>query len=60
MTLTGLVATIDGATLIKETISASETESEKLGLELANLLLSMGAKKILGEIYSTPIEPKLD
>lgn len=60
LTLTGLVATIDGATIIKETISGSETESEKLGLELANLLLSMGAKKILEDIYNTLIEPKLD
>jgi len=48
--LCGLVAEIDGSTVIKQTISGSWTESETLGLELANRLLAKGAKEILDKL----------
>ncbi|MEA3427716.1 MAG: hydroxymethylbilane synthase [Thermodesulfobacteriota bacterium] len=46
-TLTGLVATVDGATIIKDTMSGPEEDSERLGIKLAESLISMGAKTIL-------------
>jgi hydroxymethylbilane synthase len=49
--LTGLVANVEGTTLIKDTISGPETEAGKVGLELANRLLARGARKILDDIY---------
>ena len=49
-TLTGLVATVDGTTIIKDTMSGLEEDSERLGIKLAESLLSMGAKKILEDL----------
>ena len=49
-TLTGLVATVDGATIIKDTMSGLEEDSERLGIKLAESLISMGAKEILEDL----------
>ena len=49
-TLSGLVATIDGRTLIKETFSGPENSSEIIGVELAERLISMGAKTIMDNL----------
>ncbi|MDA3832707.1 MAG: hydroxymethylbilane synthase, partial [Spirochaetales bacterium] len=46
-TLSGLVATIDGKVIIKDTMSGSVDEAESIGIQLAESLISMGAKKIL-------------
>lgn len=46
-TLCGLVASVDGTTIIKETLSGPEDSSESIGLKLADRLLSMGAKTIM-------------
>jgi hydroxymethylbilane synthase len=46
-TLCGLVASVDGKTMFRETISGPENLSESIGVKLADCLLSMGAKKIL-------------
>ena len=46
-TLCGLVAAVDGTTIIKETLSGPEDSSESIGVNLANRLLSMGAKTIM-------------
>jgi hydroxymethylbilane synthase len=46
-TLCGLVATLDGATVIKDTLSGPADSSEQIGLDLAERLVSMGAQKIL-------------
>jgi hydroxymethylbilane synthase len=46
-TLCGLVATIDGATVIKDTLSGPADSSEQIGLDLAERLVSMGAQKIM-------------
>ncbi len=45
--LCGLVAAVDGTTIIKETLSGPEDSSESIGVNLANRLLSMGAKNIM-------------
>jgi len=47
----GLVATVDGATLIKHHLEGPIHRAESLGTELAEILLSKGAKEILDEIY---------
>ena len=49
-TLCGLVATLDGTTVIKETFSGPVDSSETIGLELANRLLSKGAKTIMEDL----------
>ncbi len=49
-TLSGLVATIDGRTLIKETFSGPENSSEMIGVELAERLISKGAKTIMDDL----------
>ena len=46
-TLCGLVASVDGTTVIKETLSGPEDSSESIGVKLADRLLSMGAKTIM-------------
>jgi hydroxymethylbilane synthase len=46
-TLSGLVASVDGTTVIKETLSGPEDSSESIGVKLADRLLSMGAKNIM-------------
>lgn len=46
-TLTGLVATVDGKTLFKETITGPEDSSDSIGVELAERLISMGAEEII-------------
>ncbi len=50
-TLCGLVAAVDGTTIIKETLSGPEDSSESIGVNLANRLLSMGAKNIMENLY---------
>jgi len=51
-TLCGLVATVDGKTLIKETFSGPEGSAETIGTELADHLVSMGAKTIMENLKS--------
>ncbi|MBW2569174.1 MAG: hydroxymethylbilane synthase [Deltaproteobacteria bacterium] len=46
-TLNGLVATIDGKVIIKDTVSGSIDNAESIGIQLAENLISMGAKEIL-------------
>jgi uroporphyrinogen III methyltransferase/synthase len=49
-TLCGLVADIDGKTVFRESLSGPETESERIGVELAERLLEMGAGEILSRL----------
>ena len=49
--LEGMVATVDGKTLIRHQVAGSVEEAESLGIELAEILLNMGARTILDEIY---------
>jgi len=50
--LTGMVARLDGTTLIKDTVTGQATEAEALGIELAQLLRQQGAQEILDEIFA--------
>ena len=51
LTLTGLVASVDGRQMLKKRIHGPVTEAERLGTSLADDLLIMGAGKILNEVY---------
>ncbi|MBV9388433.1 MAG: hydroxymethylbilane synthase [Chroococcidiopsidaceae cyanobacterium CP_BM_ER_R8_30] len=52
LTLTGLVASVDGKKLVKDTVTGNATEAEKLGIELAERLRQQGAQEILAEIFA--------
>ena len=49
--LTGLVGSVDGKRIIKDVISGPPDKAEKLGVTLAETLLSRGADVILREVY---------
>ncbi|HEY9706460.1 MAG TPA: hydroxymethylbilane synthase, partial [Allocoleopsis sp.] len=51
LTLTGMVASLDGQRLIKDTITGLAINAEQIGQELAQRLRDMGAKAILDEIF---------
>jgi hydroxymethylbilane synthase len=53
LTLTGLVASLDGQRLVQDHVSGPATESEALGVKLATLLKDQGAQEILDEIFAT-------
>ncbi|MEO1433795.1 MAG: hydroxymethylbilane synthase, partial [Cyanobacteria bacterium J06633_8] len=53
LTMTGIVASIDGTKRVKDTVSGSLSEPEKLGSELAQRLREQGAQEILDEIFAT-------
>ncbi|MDW8201299.1 MAG: hydroxymethylbilane synthase, partial [Cyanobacteriota bacterium SKYGB_h_bin112] len=52
LTLTGLVASLDGKRLVKNTITGMSTDAEKLGIQLAQQLRNQGAQDILDEILA--------
>lgn len=56
VTLTGLVADLDGTVAYKETITGANEESAQLGIQLAETLLSKGAKKILDQLKESDNE----
>lgn len=49
--LRGLVASVDGKTVIRKEIRGHKDNAEQLGLTLAQQLLDCGAKKILADVY---------
>jgi hydroxymethylbilane synthase len=51
----GMVGTIDGKRLIRHYLEGQMMEAEKIGVELADILLSKGAREILEEIYQRSI-----
>ena len=53
LTLTGIVASIDGKKRVQDTVSGSRSEPEKLGTLLAQRLREQGAQEILEEIFAT-------
>ena len=53
VTLTGLVAEVDGSKVIKESVSGNITDAESLGRNLAEEILKLGAGKILAKVYNT-------
>lgn len=52
LTLTGLVGSLDGSTIIKVSVTGAATEAESLGEKLAAKLLAKGADKILAELIN--------
>lgn len=51
LTLTGMVATLDGQTMIKNQVTGAVTAAEQLGKDLAVALCEQGARTILDEIF---------
>ncbi|MBE7415057.1 MAG: hydroxymethylbilane synthase [Deltaproteobacteria bacterium] len=49
--ITGLVAGTDGKKIIKDSISGPREDCERLGVELAEMLLKNGAYEILKDLY---------
>ncbi|NKB81612.1 MAG: hydroxymethylbilane synthase [Nitrospirales bacterium] len=49
--LDGLVASIDGKQMIRDTLSGPLTQAEQLGMQLAEQLLDRGGRTILSEVY---------
>jgi hydroxymethylbilane synthase len=56
--MSGLVGSVDGKTLIKDTLEGSTEDPETLGTSLAEKLLAKGAKEILDEVYKNNPEGK--
>jgi len=53
LTLEGLVASVDGKTVIRDRLQGTGDEAQSLGVRLAERLLARGGDKILREIYGT-------
>lgn len=53
LTLTGIVASVDGQRFVKDSVSGAAEDAEKLGTQLADLLRTQGAQPILEEIFQT-------
>ncbi|KAB8330755.1 hydroxymethylbilane synthase [Scytonema tolypothrichoides VB-61278] len=52
LTLTGIVASVDGQKLVQDTVTGKAQNAEQLGEELAHLLRTQGAQEILDEIFT--------
>ncbi len=52
LTLTGMVASLDGKRMIKDTVSGAASDAEQLGIQLAHRLREQGASAILEEIFT--------
>ncbi len=50
LTLTGIVASVDGQKVVKGEVSGAAADPEALGIQLAHQLVEKGAKEILDEI----------
>jgi hydroxymethylbilane synthase len=53
LTLTGIVASLDGQRVVKDSITGAASEADRLGIELAKTLRAQGAQEILDEILAT-------
>jgi len=49
--LTGLVASVDGREVLKDSITGNSAEAQELGTRLADRLLELGGREILAEVY---------
>ncbi|BAY63364.1 porphobilinogen deaminase [Calothrix brevissima NIES-22] len=52
LTLTGIVASVDGQNLVKDTVTGEAKNAENLGTQLAHLLREQGAQAILDVIFT--------
>ena len=51
LTLVGMVASLDGKQLIRDTVTGNRSDSEQIGKDLANKLKEQGAGEILAKIF---------
>jgi hydroxymethylbilane synthase len=56
VTITGLVASVDGSKMIKKQMTGDAAEAEKLGTKLAEEILADGGGMILAEVYGKEID----
>lgn len=52
LTLIGMVASLDGKRLVKDSVTGNATDAETLGTQLAHQLRQQGAGEILSEIFA--------
>jgi hydroxymethylbilane synthase len=52
ITLTGLIASVDGRQLIKDTLTGPADQTDRLGTALAETLLARGGKALLDAVYA--------
>ena len=52
LTLTGMVASVDGQKMVKDTITGAAVDADRLGIQLAQQLRQQGATEILAEILA--------
>jgi hydroxymethylbilane synthase len=52
LTLTGMVSSLDGQKLVKDTLTGAATDAEALGIQLAHRLRQQGATEILEAIFT--------
>ena len=52
LTLTGLVASLDGKKLVKDIVTGATADAEQIGIELAQKLRKQGAQEILDQILA--------
>ncbi|MBW4491086.1 MAG: hydroxymethylbilane synthase [Trichocoleus desertorum ATA4-8-CV12] len=53
LALTGLVASVDGQQVLKDTVIGSTNDAEEIGIQLAQQLRQQGAQAILDQIFVT-------
>lgn len=51
LTLTGIVASVDGQQIVKDTVIGKASDAESVGIELAQKMRSQGAQEILATIF---------
>ncbi len=51
VTLTGLIASVDGKEILKEEMTGPAADAHDMGVRLAEKLLDMGGREILDEVY---------
>ncbi len=52
LSLTGIVASLDGQRIVKDSVSGAAADAEQLGTDLAKMLRQQGAQEILDEIFT--------
>ena len=57
LVMDGLVGSVTGDRIIKEHIEGNIEDAETIGITLGEKLLSMGADKILAEVYGSEVNP---
>lgn len=57
LVMDGLVGSVSGDRIIKEHLDGNVEDAETIGITLGEKLLSMGADKILAEVYGSEVRP---